>query len=343
MAVYSTNQNRQMYVVNDAKATAVKAKVSDLSGTSVKVGSIAAIKNAKGDCYIAQKGHGGIVRSDLIAPGTIMWAKASAPADTAIKLKSFKVELDGDLVIGQDYILRVNFRQAFGMSDEETYVKDAAVHTYSGMTPAKFYTELAASLVRNFKRLYAPLIEISNGTKVAVRVGKDASGNTTLYDSTGAVVEFTTAVYLNEMSQVNQWNLGTAQYTPVYYEVIPTSIIKDGEEAIWGKVTDNTKTYNQTVGNGYNTADLEYFCMGERADQYRNVGWPKSIPTKYLTDAEATYFYLDIHYAYQGTGEDVQKSEKTITIASQKKDVIAQIITNFGITVEATAAYTAAE
>lgn len=323
MAVYSTNQNRQMYVVNDAKATSVKTNVSDLLGSNVKVGSIVPVKTEKGDCYIAQKGFGGVVRSDIIAPGSIMWAKVSAPADTAIKLKSFKVELNGDLVIGQDYVLRVNFRQAFGMSDEETYIKDAAVHTYSGMTNAKFYTELAASLVRNFKRLYAPLIEISNGTKVAVRVGKDTSGNTTLYDSTGATVEFTDAIYLNEMSQVDQWKLGIAQYTPVYYEVIPTTIIKDGEEAIWGKVTDNTKTYNKTVGNGYSTADLEYFCMGERADQYRNVGWPKSIPTKYLADAGATYFYLDIHYAYQGNCEDIQKSEKTITIASQKKDVIA--------------------
>jgi len=163
MAVFSTNQNRQMYVVNDAKATAIKGTVAALANANVKVGSIAAVKNQKGDCYIAQKGHGGIVRSDIIAPGTIMWAKASAPADTAIKLKSVKVELDGDLVTSQDYILRVNFRQAFGMSDEETYIKDAAVHTYSGMTDAKFYTELAASLVRNFKRLYAPLIEISNG------------------------------------------------------------------------------------------------------------------------------------------------------------------------------------
>ena len=70
---------------------------------------------------------------------------------------------------------------------------------------------------------------------------------------------------------------------------------------------------------------------------------PKEEMSKYLADAEATYFYLDIHYAYQGTCEDIQKSEKTITIASQKKDVIAQIITTFGITVDATAAYTAAE
>ena len=83
--------------------------------------------------------------------------------------------------------------------------------------------------------------------------------------------------------------------------------------------------------------------MGERADQYRNVGWPKSIPTKYLADAGATYFYLDIHYAYQGNCEDIQKSEKTITIASQNKDVIAYIITTFGITVDATTAYTVAE
>lgn len=336
MAVFSTNQNRQMYVVNEAT---VQANVNALNGASVKVGSVAAVKNQKGDCYLVQKGHGGLVRSDLITPGSVVCAHASAPADTEIKLKSFKVELDGNLVVGQDYILRVNFRQAFGMSDEETYVKDAAVHTYNGMSTAKFYTELAASLVRNFKRLYSPLIEISNGTSVAVRVGKNTSGETTLYDASGAVVSFTNCVYLNEMSQENQWILGRAQYTPVYYEVIPTTIVKDGEEVVWGKVTNNTEAYAKSVGNGYNTADLEFFCMGERGDQYRDKCWPKSIPTKYFADPTATYFYLDIQYFYQGSCEDVQKSEKTMTIAAKSKDVIESIITTFGLTVESTEKY----
>ena len=68
-----------------------------------------------GCIYIVQNGHGGLVRSDLIKPNSIMWATASAPADTAIKLKKVTVALDrsvngGDPISGQDYILRINFR-----------------------------------------------------------------------------------------------------------------------------------------------------------------------------------------------------------------------------------------
>ena len=96
--------------------------------------------------------------------------------------------------------------------------------------------------------------------------------------------------------------------------------------------SDYTSTYNQTVGNGYKMADLEYFCMGERGDQYRNVLWPKSIPTKYFVDPTKEYYCLDIHYAYQGTCEDIQKSEKTLTIIADIKKTIDDIIGAMGIT-----------
>ena len=54
--------------------------------------------------------------------------------------------------------------------------------------------------------------------------------------------------------------------------------------------------------------------MGERGDQYRNMGWPNVIPTKYLVDPSKEYDVLNIHYFYQGDGISVQKSEKDIQI-----------------------------
>ena len=71
--------------------------------------------------------------------------------------------------------------------------------------------------------------------------------------------------------------------------------------------------------------------MGERGDQYRNVWWPKSIPTKYFVTPTSSYYALDIHYAYQGTCEDIQKSEKTITILATAKATIDSVITALGI------------
>ena len=54
--------------------------------------------------------------------------------------------------------------------------------------------------------------------------------------------------------------------------------------------------------------------MGERADIYRGAGWPNNIDTKYLVDPTHQYGVIDIHYAYQGTCEDIQKSEKDIEL-----------------------------
>ena len=73
-------------------------------------------------------------------------------------------------------------------------------------------------------------------------------------------------------------------------------------------------------------ADLEYFCMGERGDQYRGIGWPNIIPTKYMVDPTKEYATLDIHYAYVGANESVQKSEKDITIVCADTTVLNGII-----------------
>ena len=90
----------------------------------------------------------------------------------------------------------------------------------------------------------------------------------------------------------------------------------DGDERIWGKVEKAESLAK--VENGKIIADLEYFCMGERGDQYRNIGWPNVIKTKYLVDPEKKYNTIDIHYAYVGDGVSVQKSEKDITIVVPK-------------------------
>lgn len=63
--------------------------------------------------------------------------------------------------------------------------------------------------------------------------------------------------------------------------------------------------------------------MGERGDQYRNIGWPHVIETTYLVDPENEdgYSVLDIHYAYVGSNEGVQKSERDITLVGSKADI----------------------
>ena len=69
--------------------------------------------------------------------------------------------------------------------------------------------------------------------------------------------------------------------------------------------------------------------MGERGDIYRGVGFPNNIPTTYLVDPSKTYYTFDIHYAYVGSNEAVQKSEKTITIVGSDKTKMNSLITAF--------------
>ena len=100
----------------------------------------------------------------------------------------------------------------------------------------------------------------------------------------------------------------------------------NGDERIWATVTEGT---NGTIGNGKTIADLEYFCMGERGDIYRGIGFPNNIVTTYLVDPTKTYYVFDVHYAYVGDGVSVQKSEKTITIVCADKTEFNKVITNF--------------
>ena len=129
-------------------------------------------------------------------------------------------------------------------------------------------------------------------------------------------------VILKEKDPSADWVLGISGLTTAQFDVIPTTVYDDGVQVVWGKVE---KAAGDVVENGYNIADLEYFCMGERADQYRGVNWPNNIVTKYFVDATKKYYCLDIHYAYQGTCEDIQKSEKDIIIVAEDKTILGNI------------------
>ena len=58
--------------------------------------------------------------------------------------------------------------------------------------------------------------------------------------------------------------------------------------------------------------------MGERGDIYRMIGFPQAIRTKYLVNPDNKYNVINIHYAYIGPNEGVQKSEKDITLVVPK-------------------------
>lgn len=313
MATFSTNQVRQLYVATALKSPNVIA--SDTTG-SIAVKS----DTAKSHLYFEYMGAGGMTRSDLIDIKNILYAKATDADDLAYDLAKYKLTLDdtvngGEPVVAQDYILRIAFRNYPGLSEEDQYFKYGMVHAVTGMTASDFYKTLALSLVKNFSREEQGLLKFyleTGGSDAGVVAGtptevtKDTKESSLTGTYTGIIIE--------EAPQ--DWILGVMEQAPVNFTIQPDLIIDNGDERIWGVVKKVTST--NSIPDGHKIADLEYFCMGERGDVYRMVGFPYVIRTKYLVDPDIKYNVIDIHYAYVGPNESVQKSEKDITIVVPK-------------------------
>lgn len=301
MAAFSVHQVRQLYVAN-----AYKENLAALNNA----GDITVAKTNEGDAMYFQY-MGALLdkmRSDLIKVDNITNLTATKAEDIATKLKGYTLTLDpavnsGQPVAGQDYILRLAFREFIGMSEADQYFKYGMVHVLSGLSASDFYKEMALSLAKNISKDTTTLVDIylydgSTSTKV------EASTKKSSLTGTYTAIRFVEAV--------QPWNLGTMPQAVIPFEVQPVNVTVDGDQRIWGKV----ESYNPQVSlpEGQLIADLEYFCMGERGDQYRNMGWPNVIPTKYLVDPSKKYDILNIHYFYKGDGISVQKSEKDIQI-----------------------------
>lgn len=338
MAVFSVNQNRQFYVAKavTAKGTA-PATVGDLSvkGTTGK------------ELYFQHMGHGGLTRSDLIKVDSITYAKYTKAAKLQRKLKQAVVTLDGDVndgnpINGQDYILRVQLRQYLGNSDYNVGIKYGAVHVQSTIdTASDFYIKMAQSLVLNFSREVIPVLEFALKTASGETAMTLDLARKSLSDAKKTLTGTYTGVIIREVEQ--PWRLGVYKQEPVYFEVIPATVTFNGDEVQWGK---KPKLENSTkvVKNGKQIADLEYFCMGERGDQYRAMNWPNNIVTKYLVDPDKEYNVLDIHYSFSDEGIGVQKSEKDITIVSDSDlgpidtdNTLLKQLAALGVTVTTTA------
>lgn len=327
MATFSTNQVRQLYVAKEFKTS--KVLPTDPAG-SIAVKS----DDAKTHMSFEYMGAGGLTRSDLIDTKNILYVKASKAEDLAHKLSRVKVTLDADVnggepIAGQDYLLRIAFRNYIGLSEEAQYFKYGMVHAIAGMSSSNFYKTLVLSLVKNFSR------EESGLLKFYLEVGgndpKVVTGNptkVTIDTKEDSLNEVYTGIVIEEASQ--DWVLGVMEQVPVNFTVQPDMIVYNGDEVIWGEAHKVTPLHS--ISDGHKIADLEYFCMGERGDVYRNVGFPHSIRTKYLVDPDMEYNTIDIHYAYVGSNESVQKSEKDITIVIPRTENTPDKVTNDIIT-----------
>jgi hypothetical protein len=334
--VFNQNNVRQLYVA--------KSYAENLAANS-PVGTITVKKTANGDkIYFQHVGAGGKTRSDEITIKNITNISVTDANSLAHPMLRYKVILDpnvngGAPVAAQDYILDVDFKKFIGMSDEDKYNKYGMVHAVTGMTASTFYKTLALSLAKNFSREVVKLVSIyleTGGTKVdtagtLAEVTNDTKESALTGTYTGIVIE----------ESMQDWQLGLVAQEYVDFEVKTDKIKVSGDELTWGstaKLASASKIYN-----GHLTADLEWFCMGKRADVYRNVGYPNILPTTYLVDPALKYNYIDVNYAFAGVAgtphEDLQ-APKTITLVVPKvgdKDSVSNVLTNSIVTALATA------
>lgn len=304
MATFSINQVRQLYVAKTLKAnTAALTTAGDIVPKADK---------AKTTLYFQYMSPAGIVSSDKIDIANIMYAKATSSDALAHKLVRYSVTLDTDVanapVAGQNYILRLAFRQYIGLSEEDQYFKYGEVIARSGMTASDFYKKMAISLAKNLenKTESTPLVNIY---LISAAASTDVPVTSATKESDLTATDYN-QIIIEETEQ--PWVLGMMPQAFIPFTPQSLTITVDGEERLWAKA--EVVTSENTVPDGHLMADLEYFCMGARGDIYRGMGYPNIIKTTYLVDPDAIYDTLDIHYFYTGSNESVQKSEKTITL-----------------------------
>lgn len=297
--LFSVNQASHLYVAKNYNDVIAEQKKETPNHTVGDIGAY--VKD--GNLFFSYFGEGGLLRSDLIPVKNIMHYSVSYAKDLRTPRKKATIVLNDKIsatpVAGEDYILRIKY--SIGSIDNQ-YIKYGAVRGFAGMAPDEFYTEMVKSLNNNFKREAEPAFT---------------------FEKTDSGIEIT------EVEP--KWVLGTYPQRPIDFEISVDTIVANGVEGPWGKVTiaNSDKSYP----NSKKIADFEWFCMGERGDQYKNYGWPNVIPTKYMVDSANTtgYDVINIHYSYVGSNESVQKSEKDIfivvpgdtdTVLSNLKDAI---------------------
>ena len=310
MAVFSTNQVRQLYVVdNVVSSESALATAGDV--LAKKIGD---------DIYFKYVGAlGDTMRTDIVNQKQLIYTSVATSDKLAYKLKGQKITLNpnvngGTPIEGRDYLLRVLFSEYIGISPVDKTLKYGTVHITPGMTASDFYAEMAYSLMQSQKKEPNPIMNVAvivSGTFE----GNEISDTDTLQEVKGmGTIE---GIVIYEAGQ--PWHLGVMPQGVIKIDAQVTRITYNGDDTIfWGVVEDTPMPPSYVLPEGQKIADLEYFCMGERGDQYRNAGWPNVIPTKYLVDPTAEYDLYTIHYAYVGEGTHQEKSEKDIQFAVLK-------------------------
>lgn len=340
MAVFSTQQVRQFYVALDKETPAnlnkyAKGEYDPQGGSSYVTYPDASLKGtmalvtindfdhsaahptsgrnyAEGFRFMYVNPKGELMSSDLIWRQSIRSIKLTKEADLETKLPKWEITfvnnpagLTSNLAAGDGnvYYLHFRFPGFQNATDEEVMTKTVSFTWNTGIST---WAEAAvAAINKAFKEahnLYNKLVVASvSSTKVIV----SALPGT-----------WNRGLHSNKPNQVVISDPEVEVFSDAALNTIPGD--NKYRVKVCGSSKDITATSGTTVKNSQNIADLEWFCMGERADTFRYAGWPNYVATEYMVDGSAVngYDVLDIHYYFQGEGFVDDKSEKQLTIVA---------------------------
>lgn len=289
---FSTNQVRQFYVV-ESDSVVVTHEGTGLKQIVDPNGSFA---------------------SDLIDPKKITKVISTGAYDLGLPLPVGQLRLKEGVTpeVGKTYTFKIYIQDLYGAGNEynQPLVASAEAKTTKAID------------------LYSELLKSLNAKKYGE--GTDESGNkqhtwTYILNDCLCVDAHTDgiAVYVNEDTLKSSWVRGISPLKEIKFKLCV-------DTEVWDKPYHAYEIWEEFAG--MKLADLEYFCMGERGDQYRMMGYPNYIPTEYKIDPNQTYNVVDIMYYHSDNKEGVQRSEKVITLAIpvefDREDQNDKIVTN---------------
>lgn len=278
------NQVRQLYVVTGI-ADALPATLGQFI-----------VKGVQGNFFYLQHfGHGGLTASDKIDVNKIRYIKITQNNSLRDKLTAHTVTVS-TVVPGQVYEIKLLVHNYIGQGAYDYQYRLGLYKAKSGDDAAAIAAGLAADLQ----------------AALGLEKGADPTAIANYKEPICTVTVSGAAITITEVEQY--WELGRFPVAQMPVEVVLNGIVNNDDETVFNWATI-TKAVTTVENVGKKLADLEYSLMGKRGDIYRNIGWPRSLTTKYMIDPTAKYDVLDIHYFFKGQGNSVQQSEKELTIA----------------------------
>lgn len=341
--LYTSNRYNHLFIVNRVAAA------SDLEGGHLKASApvgTAHVRTSDDLLYLEYMGPGGVITSDYIGTGRVLRVSTAAGAADCRPLSARVIRLtdvrgvgndaDGTLkdqaLPGQDYLLTIRVGGYIGLDHMDARLMQASARGRDGMTNSELYARLAHSLALNIAGLPDPMVRVMLLTGTGEEVGREVViRNNRVMDKLDDILadgaKYTGILVRERVDEDYEQGLG--EEVPADISVQARRVTHNEASVTWcedrAATVDRSKVYGvggcaageaHLMPNGRRAAELEYWSMGERGDQERHRAWPNNVRTTYVADPRQVYDWLNIRYYWAGAHEEVQRSERELTVAA---------------------------